>query len=255
MIIVTGGAGFIGSNLIKELNKKGFNNIYIFDRISHLKKLNLDNLDFKKVYYKNEIFKFLEINKKKINIIFHLGACTNTQEMNWDYLYKNNFLFTKKLIEFSSINNKKLIYASSASIYGKNTGNTDEVKNLDNFKPLNYYSKSKIILDQFVQKNMRKKMQIIGLRYFNVYGLNEDHKLGMASPIHSFFNQIKFKNKCKIFGDFDGYKKGEHKRDFVSVKDCVSINIWALKKRIQYPTILNVGSGKSHTFNFVAKEF
>ena len=255
MIIVTGGAGFIGSNLIKELNKKGFNNIYIFDRISHLKKSNLDNLYFKKIYHKNEIFKFLEINKKKISVIFHLGACTNTQEMNWDYLYKNNFLFTKKLIEFSSINNKKLIYASSASIYGKNTGNTDEVKNLDNFKPLNYYSKSKIILDQFVQKNMRKKMQIIGLRYFNVYGLNEDHKLGMASPIHSFFNQIKFKNKCKIFGDFDGYKKGEHKRDFVSVNDCVSINIWAMKKKIQYPKILNVGSGKSHTFNFVAKEF
>ena len=98
-------------------------------------------------------------------------------------------------------------------------------------------------------------MPIIGLRYFNVYGLNENHKLGMASPIHSFFNQIKFKNKCKIFDDFDGYEKGEHKRDFVSVNDCVSINIWAMKKKIRYPKILNVGSGKSHTFNFVAKEF
>ncbi len=255
MIVITGGAGFIGSNLIKELNKKGYNNIYIFDRLSYLKKINLDNLDFKKIYYKSEIFKFLNINKTKISVIFHLGACTNTQEMNWDYLYENNFLFTKKLIEFSSINNKKLIYASSASVYGKNTGNIDEIKNLDNFKPLNYYSKSKILLDQFVKKNMKKKMQIIGLRYFNVYGLNENHKLGMASPIHSFFNQIKSKNKCKIFDKFDGYKKGEHIRDFVSVKDCVLINIWAMKKKIQYPTILNVGSGKGHTFNFVANEF
>jgi len=255
MIIVTGGAGFIGSNLIKELNKKEFNNIYIFDQITHLKKKNLDNINYKKIYHKSEIFKFLNINKNKIDVIFHLGACTNTQETNWDYLYENNFLFTKKLIEFSSMNNKKLIYASSASIYGKNTDNTDEIKKLENFKPLNYYSKSKILLDQFVKKNIKKKMQIIGLRYFNVYGLNENHKLGMASPIHSFFNQIKSKNKCKIFDEFDGYKKGEHKRDFVSVNDCVSINIWAMKKKIQYPTILNVGSGKGHTFNFVAKEF
>ena len=255
MIIVTGGAGFIGSNLIKELNKKEFNNIYIFDQITHLKKKNLDNINYKKIYHKSEIFKFLNINKNKIDVIFHLGACTNKQETNWDYLYENNFLFTKKLIEFSSMNNKKLIYASSASIYGKNTDNTDEIKKLENFKPLNYYSKSKILLDQFVKKNIKKKMQIIGLRYFNVYGLNENHKLGMASPIHSFFNQIKSKNKCKIFDEFDGYKKGEHKRDFVSVNDCVSINIWAMKKKIQYPTILNVGSGKGHTFNFVAKEF
>ncbi len=255
MIIITGGAGFIGSNLIKELNKKGFINIYIFDRVSHLKKKNLANLNFKKIYHKSEIFKFLKINKAKIGVIFHLGACTNTQEMNWDYLYENNFLFTKKLIEFSAINNKKLIYASSASIYGKKTGNTDEIKKLDNFKPLNYYSKSKILLDQFVKNNIKNKMQIIGLRYFNVYGLNENHKLGMASPIHSFFNQIKSKNRCKIFDKFDGFKKGEHIRDFVSVKDCVSINIWAMKKKIQYPTILNVGSGKGHTFNFVAREF
>lgn len=255
MIIITGGAGFIGSNLIKELNKKGFDNIYIFDRISNLKKRNLINLNFKKIYYKSEIFKFLKINSTKISVIFHLGACTNTQETNWDYLYENNFLFTKKLIEFSSLNNKKLIYASSASIYGKNADNTDEIKKLDNFKPLNYYSKSKILLDQFVKKNIKKKMQIIGLRYFNVYGLNESHKLGMASPIHSFFNQIKSKNKCKIFDEFDGYKRGEHIRDFVSVNDCVSVNIWAMKKKLLYPTILNVGSGKGHTFNFVAKEF
>ena len=254
MIIVTGGSGFIGSNLIKELNKRGFKDIYIFDKVSKLKKKNLENIYFKKIYHKSEIFKFLNKNIKKIRVIFHLGACTNTQETNWDYLYENNFLFTKKLVEFSSINEKKLIYASSASIYGKKTGNTDELKNLDNLEPLNFYSKSKILLDQFVKKNIKKKMQIVGLRYFNVYGLNESHKLGMASPVHSFFNQIKTKNKCKIFDNFNGFKKGEHTRDFVSVKDCVSVNIWAMKKKIDYPTILNVGSGKSHTFNFVAKE-
>lgn len=255
MIIVTGGAGFIGSNLIKALNKNGFDDIYIFDRIFPSKKKNLKNLNFKKTYHKYEIFKFLDKNIDKINVIFHLGACTNTQETNWDYLYENNFLYTKKLFEFSSINEKKLIYASSASIYGKNSGNTDELKNLGNFVPLNYYSKSKLIFDQFFKENLKKKMQIIGLRYFNVYGPNENHKLGMASPIHSFYNQIKSKNECKIFDDFDGYKKGEHIRDFVSVNDCISINIWAMKNKIKYPTILNIGSGKSHTFNFIAKEF
>lgn len=255
MIIVTGGAGFIGSNLIKSLNKNKLNKIYIFDRVSKLKKNNLKNLDFKKIYHKSEIFRFLEKNRGKIRAIFHLGACTNTQETDWDYLYKNNYLFTKKMIMFSGDNNTKLIYASSASIYGKSSGNYNETKKLNSFKPLNYYAKSKLILDQFVYKNIKKKIPLVGLRYFNVYGLNEDHKLGMASPIHSFFKQIKSNGSCKIFGSFDGYRKGEHIRDFVSVNDCVSINIWAMKKKIKNPTILNVGTGKAHSFNFVAKEF
>jgi ADP-L-glycero-D-manno-heptose 6-epimerase len=255
MIIVTGGAGFIGSNLIKSLNEINLNKIYIFDRVTKLKKMNLKNLDYKKIYHKSEIFNFLNKNQKKISTIFHLGACTNTQEMNWDYLYKNNFIFTKKLIEFSAVNNIKLIYASSASIYGKDSGNINEIKDSNSFKPLNYYAKSKFILDKFVEKNIKKNIPLVGLRYFNVYGLNESHKLGMASPIHSFFNQLNSNGKCKIFGSFDGFKKGEHKRDFVSVNDCVSINIWAMKKKIKNPIILNVGTGKNHSFNFVAKEF
>tara|TARA_A100000164_G_C21859469_1_gene749281 strand:- start:254 stop:1195 length:942 start_codon:yes stop_codon:yes gene_type:complete len=255
MIIVTGGAGFIGSNLIKKLNEINLKEIYIFDRINYLKKKNLKNLIFKRIYHKSEIFTFLGKNKDKIITIFHLGACTNTQETNWDYLYKNNYLFTKKLIEFSAYNNIKLIYASSASVYGKKNGFLDELKNLEFFKPLNYYAKSKFLLDLFVKENIKKKMSIIGLRYFNVYGSNEEHKLGMASPVHSFFNQIKTKGKCKIFGNFDGYKKGDHIRDFVSVDDCVSINMWLMKKKIQYPQILNIGTGKGNTFNNVAKEF
>lgn len=253
MIVITGGAGFIGSNLIKELNKKSLDNIYIFDQINNLKKKNLKNLVFKKIYHKSELFKFLKKYKSKINVIFHLGANTNTQETNWDYLYKNNFVYTKKLMIYSALNNIKLIYASSASVYGKKSGNFHELKDLYNFKPLNLYSKSKLIADKFLKENIKKKAPIIGLRYFNVYGLNEDHKLNMASPVHTFFKQIKDEGVCKVFKEFDGYEKGQHSRDFISVKDCISINIWSMKKKISTPIILNVGTGKSYTFNFVAK--
>jgi ADP-L-glycero-D-manno-heptose 6-epimerase len=253
MIIVTGGAGFIGSNLIKKLNKNSYKNIYIFDNITKLKKNNLQNLNYKKTYNKSEIFNFLKKNEYKIDCIFHLGACTNTQETNWDYLYKNNFIYSKKLIEFSARKNIKLIYASSASIYGKKTGNFNEIKQLNSFKPLNYYAKSKLILDKFLFENIKKKIPIISLRYFNVYGKNECHKLEMASPIYSFFQQIKKNGTCKIFGNFDGYKKGEHSRDFVYVKDCTSINLWAMKIKNCYPKILNVGSGDTNNFNFVAE--
>ena len=252
MIIITGGAGFIGSNLITNLNKNGIKEILIFDNLNKQKKKNLKNLSFKKIYNKNETFEFLKSNKKKIDVIFHLGACTNTLENNWDYLYKNNFEFTKKLSIYSSLNNIKLIYASSASVYGKKDGDLNELKNMGLLKPLNLYAKSKLLFDKFLIQNFDVNAEIIGLRYFNVYGNNEDHKLNMASPIHNFFHQIKEKKFCKIFDKFDGYPAGGHKRDFVSVDDCVKVNLWLFKKRKIKRNILNVGSGSAVSFKDVA---
>ena len=252
MIIITGGAGFIGSNLISSLNKNRIKEIIIFDNLDKLKKKNLKNLSFKKIYFKSEIFEFLKFNKKKIDGVFHLGACTNTLENNWDYLYKNNFEFSKRLAIHCGLNNIKFIYASSASVYGKRSGDFDELKKMKLLKPLNLYAKSKLIFDKFIIKNFSDNSKIIGLRYFNVYGINEDHKLNMASPVHNFFYQIKQKKFCKIFDKFDGYPAGGHKRDFVSVDDCVKVNLWFFKKKKLQKNIFNVGSGSAITFKDVA---
>ncbi len=176
MIVITGGAGFIGSNLLEELNKIRVNTpIFLFDNIGK-KRDNLKNLVYKSLYDKDELFNFLKIYQDKIKIIFHLGACTNTLENNWDYLIKNNYIYTKKLAIFCARKNIKLIYASSASVYGKSSGFQDETKNINNFIPLNLYAKSKLKFDKFLLQNFKSNAKIIGLRYFNVYGGKEELK-------------------------------------------------------------------------------
>tara|TARA_B100000945_G_C20326396_1_gene570228 strand:+ start:135 stop:1073 length:939 start_codon:yes stop_codon:yes gene_type:complete len=254
MIILTGGAGFIGSNLLKKLNNLHYKDIILFDNLNKLKKKNIAQLSFKSIYFKDEIFNFLKSNKKKISIIFHFGACTNTLEKNWDYLYKNNFEYSKKLAIYSAKNKIKFIYASSASIYGKKTGNFDEIKNLNFFKPLNFYAQSKLNFDKYIINNFKYNNKIIGLRFFNVYGKNENHKKNMASPIHSFSKQILNDKSCKIFGKFDGYSAGYHKRDFISVDDCTKINVWLMKKKINKMNIINIGTGNSVNFIQIARQ-
>ena len=254
MIIITGGAGFIGSNLLEKLNRVNYDSkIIIFDN-KNKKKNNIKNLKYSAFYHKDEIFSFLKTNKSKIDIIFHLGACTNTLEKNWDYLLKNNFLYTKKLAIYCARQNIRLIYASSASVYGKLTGIQDEIKNINDFKPLNLYAKSKLKFDKFLIKNFSPNAKIIGLRYFNVYGNKEGLKKNMSSPVHNFTNQIINSGHCKIFGEFDNFKSGDHKRDFVYVKDCVNLNNWLFKKKFNKMNILNVGAGYSTSFKNIARE-
>ncbi len=244
MIVITGGAGFIGANLIKEINQRN-DKIIIVDNISKNKK-NLKKLKFKNYYDKYDFLKKIDNNKinHKIDAIIHLGACTDTTENNWDYLKFNNILYTKKMYEFSLKNNCQFIYASSASIYGNKSGST--MLNNFNHEPLNLYAKSKLEIDKYFFKVSKKK--VIGLRFFNVYGNYEDHKKDMSSPINKFTNQLNEKGYLNLF---DFRKKKEPLRDFIYVNDAIKmLNFLWIKKR---PGLYNIGTGKPHTFVNVAE--
>ncbi len=249
MIIVTGGCGFIGSNLIKNLNEKKIDDIIIVDKLTSLKKNNLKNLKYKKIISKNNFFEFIKFNKniEKIKFIFHFGACSDTTNNNWKYLYKNNFKYSEKLLKLSIKFNIRLIYASSASVYGLNCNNKSERSK--NLKPLNKYGKSKLLFDNLVTKLNPKN--VVGLRFFNVYGLNEFHKKNMISPVTKFYLDLKKKGYCNIFEEYGGYKKGFHSRDFISVDICNDVALWF--KDNKKKGIFNVGTGISVTFNSIAK--
>ena len=227
MILVTGGAGFIGANLIKKINRRGNTNLIIVDNIKKSKK-NINSLTFKDFFDKNDFYKKIcngEI-KSKIKSIIHLGACTDTTETNWEYLKFNNIVYTKKLYEFSRSINAQFIYASSASVYGETSGYTN--KNDFKLKPLNLYGKSKLEIDKyFFQKSSKN---VIALRFFNVYGNLESHKKDMSSPVSKFTEQLKKNKLCNIF-KFD--PKDEPKRDFIYVDDAVKITEFLKKTHIR----------------------
>ena len=254
MIVVTGGAGFIGSRIIKSLNKQGINQIIVVDHLERGEKIN--NLSELDIYDYFESFEFIELfNKKnslkKIHTIFHEGACSITTEWNGKYIMEKNFKFSKDLFDNCQSKKIKLIYASSASVYGSK--NKDFAEKFTNEKPLNPYAFSKFLFDQYFRMNFKKiKSQVVGLRYFNVYGPGEAHKKSMTSPVFKFYNQLLKKNKISIFKGSHDYLDGERQRDFIYVDDCVDVNLWFNKKNIS--GIFNVGTGKASSFNSIAKE-
>ena len=254
MIVVTGSNGFIGSNLIKGLNKIGYKDIIAVD--DH------DNSELKENIVHCEIQDYLEIDEfllklqknkvdgKKLKAIFHQGACSNTMEWDAEYLYKNNFLYSKELLNLSKQSNTPLIYASSASVYGN--GKVFE-ESLENENPINLYAYSKFKFDQLVRHELRgSDTQIVGLRYFNVYGPQEQHKGNMASVAYHLHSQLKENDEIKLFEGSDGYGDGEQKRDFIYVDDIVKVNLWFMENT-NISGIFNLGTGKSQTFNDVAK--
>lgn len=253
MIIVTGGAGFIGSNLCLGLNQRGYDDILVVDNLSNgAKYKNLLDCQIRDYLDKESFLTKLQqgfFPAEKIDAIFHQGACSSTTEWNGRYMMENNYEYSKILFHYCQQHKIPFIYASSAAVYG---ADANFKESLEFEGPLNVYGYSKFQFDQYVrQYQSRLRSQVVGLRYFNVYGPRESHKGSMASVAFHLNTQIKNSDKIRLFAGCDGYGNGEQRRDFVYVDDVVSINLWFLQNP-QVSGIYNVGTGRSQTFNNVA---
>lgn len=253
MIVVTGGAGFIGSNLVKALNERGHNDVVVVDDLTDGHKfLNIvdcelaDYLDFEDFRRAIEAGEFTGLKA-----VFHQGACSTTTEWNGRYMMENNFQYSKTLLHHCLAHGIPFIYASSAAVYG---GGDVFIEQPAYERPLNVYGYSKLLFDQYVRRQVdfkRPYCQVAGLRYFNVYGPREQHKGGMASVAFHLHNQLKNGDIVKLFEGSGAYQAGEQRRDFVYVDDIVAINLWLLDQP-EVCGIFNAGTGRSQTFNDVA---
>ncbi len=249
-VLVTGGAGFIGSALIWALNRRGCDNIVVCDVLgSDEKWRNLAPLRFADYVEAEALLPRLQ-NKAlgKFDLVLHLGACSATTEKNASYLIKNNYEFTRDLAAWSLANQARFVYASSAATYGDgSSGMEDDDRNLDRLRPLNMYGYSKHLFDLHA-KRAGFLNKIVGLKYFNVFGPNEDHKGDMRSLVHKSFDQVQSKGLIQLFKSYrKDYKDGEQKRDFLYVKDCVAMTLH-LAATPKASGLFNVGSGQARTW-------
>lgn len=255
MIIVTGGAGFVGSNLVLALNHRGHSDILVVDDLK-------DGTKFKNLveaeiadYKDKEVFLQQLLSPSHsfgpVEAVFHNGACSDTTEWNGQYMMSVNYDYSKALLDYCQTRNIPFIYASSAAVYG---GGKVFKEERGYEAPLNVYGYSKFLFDQYLRRRIKSglKGQVVGFRYFNVYGPREQHKGKMASTAFHFNNQILETGKCKLFEGSDGYGDGEQRRDFIHVDDVCAVNLWAW----QHPKvsgIFNLGTGRAQPFNDVAK--
>lgn len=252
MIVVTGGAGLIGSNIIKALNERGETDILIVDNLLNGKKiLNINDLDVADYLGKEDFIKRVRRgdNLGKIEAIFHEGACSATTEWDGHFIMENNYEYSKDLLHWASTQDAQFLYASSASVYG---AGTTFVEAREYERPINMYAYSKLQFDQYVRRHTAGfSSQVAGFRYFNVYGPREQHKGSMSSTAFHFHNQITETGVAKLFAGSDGYGDGEQRRDFISVEDVVKVNLWFLDHPEQ-SGIFNLGTGCSQSFNDMA---
>lgn len=251
MIIVTGGAGFIGSNLIKGLNDAGHDNIIIVDRLENGQKYkNLNSIRFMDLVEPDSFRDKLLNDRVPIpDIIFHQGAYCNTLDSDADQMLRFNYYYSKDLLQYSMKNSVPFIYASTAAVYIAN--NFQEEPRNEGY--LNAYGTSKLLFDNHVRRMLPlSRSQIVGLRYFNVFGPQESHKEEMASMIYKMYCQLKEDGVIRIFGESGDYGPGEQRRDFIYVKDVVNVNMYFMEKT-SISGIFNCGSGQDTSFNQVAE--
>lgn len=257
MIVVTGGAGFIGSALVWALNKKGYNDIIIADHFGENDKYkNLIPLKFLDVFDKDDFGQMVHegfLKNNRIETVYHLGACSSTTQLDMNFLLRNNFEYTKFLCGHSLENNIRFVYASSAATYGDGSeGYEDNEDLLDTLRPLNPYGYSKHMFDKWA-KSQGYLDKIAGLKYFNVFGPNEYHKGDMQSIVSKAFRQVKETGKIRLFKSYSkDYEDGGQRRDFIYVKDAVNMTIFLGENKI-VNGIYNIGTGKANTFNDFVK--
>lgn len=253
MIVVTGGAGFIGSNLVKGLNEQGRTDVLVVDDLTDgTKFVNIADCEIADYLDKDIFLERLECGMLPDNIeaIVHLGACSATTEWDGQFMMENNYEYSKKVFHYCIENQIPMIYASSAAVYG---GNTEFAEQRENEQPLNVYGYSKFLFDQYVRRHEDQiHSQVVGLRYFNVYGPRESHKGSMASVAFHLNNQIKENGQVKLFEGCDGYENGGQLRDFIYVGDAVKAKLWLLQNP-QVSGIFNLGTGCAQPFLDVAK--
>jgi ADP-L-glycero-D-manno-heptose 6-epimerase len=251
MIIVTGGAGFIGSNIVDALNGKGVSEILVVDRAGR-DSGTLRDLRIADLVQPEEFVRAIERGAipKKIDAIFHQGACADTTCDDRAYMMENNFTFSKIVLRFALARRIPMVYASSAAVYG--ASKTFAVSR-ENERPLNLYGESKLDFDNHVRGIVASCESVVaGLRYFNVYGPRESHKGKMASMVYQLYRQLRARGRARLFTGTDGYGDGEQRRDFVFVGDVVQVNL-ALAEGPMRKGIFNVGTGQARSFNEVAR--
>lgn len=252
MIIVTGGAGFIGSAIVWRLNQLGYDKIFIVDHLGENDKWkNLNGLNYIDIFHKDEFYDLFVNNEFQFDVdtIFHMGACSSTTEKDADYLLYNNFKYTQDLAKYALKNNARFIYASSAATYGGGeAGYSDDENGIEQLRPLNMYGYSKQLFDLWAKKEGLLN-KIVGLKYFNVYGPNEYHKGDMRSVVHKAFGQIMETGKVKLFKSYrDDYKNGEQLRDFIYIKDAVEMSIFFMENKDKNG-LFNIGTGIARSWN------
>ncbi|MBT3395963.1 MAG: ADP-glyceromanno-heptose 6-epimerase [Alphaproteobacteria bacterium] len=256
MIVVTGGAGFIGSNLVAALEERGETEILVCDRLgSDDRWRNLARRELAHLIKPEQLFDVLDDNADAVDMIFHMGAISDTTATDAEWVMENNFGFSLALWEWSAANNTRLVYASSAATYGDGDNGYDDDASIDalaKLRPLNPYAWSKHLMDRRVARLLESggiaPAQSVGLKFFNVYGPNEYHKGGQSSVVHHAWSQITDGGSVRLFRSHrDGIDDGHQARDFVHVDDCVAVMLW-LMDNPSVSGLFNVGTGKARTF-------